>query len=154
VLGQYEATLLAMTNAFATLANEGRLNRPHAIQRLYDSNQCAKPGDRPSCRLIYAFDQSPDRDRPVLKPETAATLTAMLRSAVSRGTGRAAAIGWGEAGKTGTTNNGVDLWFIGYVPSRHLVTGVWLGNDENRPTQGSSGLAARLWSTYMARILA
>jgi penicillin-binding protein 1A len=153
ILGQYESTLLAMTNAFAALANEGRLNRPHAIQRLYDSNQCTKPGDRPSCRLVYAFEQSPDQDRPVLKPETTATLTEMLRGAVSRGTGRAAAIGWGEAGKTGTTNNGVDLWFIGYVPSRHLVTGVWLGNDDNRPTQGSSALAARLWSDYMARIL-
>ena len=59
----------------------------------------------------------------------------------------------GEAGKTGTTNDNVDLWFIGYVPSRSLVTGVWLGNDNNAPTGGNSGQAAQLWGSYMKQIV-
>jgi membrane peptidoglycan carboxypeptidase len=55
----------------------------------------------------------------------------------------------GEAGKTGTTNNGVDLLFVGYIPQRHWVTGVWLGNDNNAPTGTSSVQAASLWGSYM-----
>jgi peptidoglycan glycosyltransferase len=59
----------------------------------------------------------------------------------------------GAAGKTGTTNKGVDLWFIGLIPQRNLVTGVWLGNDNNSPTAGSSAQAANLWGTYMKSAL-
>ena len=68
-------------------------------------------------------------------------------------TGRGAAIGLGEAGKTGTTNSGVDLWFVGYVPSRKIVTGVWLGNDNNEPTENSSAEAAQLWGDYMRQAM-
>jgi membrane peptidoglycan carboxypeptidase len=67
---------------------------------------------------------------------------------VQSGTGRAAALGQGEAGKTGTTNDNVDLWFVGYIPNG-LVTGIWLGNDNNRVTNGSSAIAAQLWGNYM-----
>jgi membrane peptidoglycan carboxypeptidase len=76
------------------------------------------------------------------------TLTEMLRGTVAGGTGSAAAIGLGEAGKTGTTNDGVDLLFVGFVPDRSIVTGVWLGNDDNTPTDSSSALAASLWADY------
>jgi peptidoglycan glycosyltransferase len=72
---------------------------------------------------------------------------------VSGGTGGAAALGRGEGGKTGTTNDGVDSWFIGFVPDRHLVTGIWLGNDDNRPTGSQGAVAAGLWGRYMATIL-
>jgi membrane peptidoglycan carboxypeptidase len=48
-------------------------------------------------------------------------------------------------GKTGTTNEGRDLLFVGFVPQRHWVIGVWLGNDDNSPTRASSALAASLW---------
>jgi len=54
-------------------------------------------------------------------------------------------LGGEEGGKTGTTNDGRDLLFIGYEPSRHWVAGVWLGNDDNSPTGASSALAAELW---------
>jgi membrane peptidoglycan carboxypeptidase len=47
----------------------------------------------------------------------------------------------------------VDLWFIGYVPNRQLVTGIWLGNDANSPTKGSGGQAAELWGKYMGLVL-
>jgi membrane peptidoglycan carboxypeptidase len=76
-----------------------------------------------------------------------------MQGAVQSGTAKAAFLGLGEAGKTGTTNNAVDLWFIGYVPSRDIVTGIWLGNDDNSPTQGSSKQAAVLWKNYMGQIL-
>jgi membrane peptidoglycan carboxypeptidase len=59
----------------------------------------------------------------------------------------------GEAGKTGTTDDNKDLWFIGFVPSQKIVTGVWLGNDNSTPTSGSSGQAARLWGNYMRQVL-
>ncbi|BAD80286.1 penicillin-binding protein [Synechococcus elongatus PCC 6301] len=153
VLGQSEVTLLEMTSAFAAIANEGRWNPPHAIRRIYDSSRCTTAEQRRSCTLTFDVQQQPRRDRVVISAATAATLTAMLQQAVSSGTGGAAAIGYGAAGKTGTTNDGVDLWFVGFVPSRHLVTGVWLGNDDNQPTGNSSSLAAQLWGDYMARIL-
>ncbi|MDF5730446.1 MAG: hypothetical protein PUP92_21095, partial [Rhizonema sp. PD38] len=57
------------------------------------------------------------------------------------------------SGKTGTTNDNVDLWFIGFIPSRKLVTGIWLGNDNNSPTSGSSGQAAQLWGSYMGKVV-
>ncbi|WP_338442525.1 PBP1A family penicillin-binding protein [Synechococcus elongatus] len=153
VLGQSEVTLLEMTSAFAAIANEGRWMPPHAIRRIYDSSRCTTAEQRRSCTLTFDIQQQPRRDRQVISAETAATLTAMLQEAVQSGTGGAAAIGYGAAGKTGTTNDGVDLWFIGYVPSRHLVTGVWLGNDDNQPTGNSSSLAAQLWGNYMAQLL-
>jgi len=59
----------------------------------------------------------------------------------------------GEAGKTGTTDNYVDLWFIGYLPRRHWVTGIWLGNDNNSPTAGSSQQAAKLWGDYHRQLI-
>lgn len=81
-------------------------------------------------------------------------MTQLLQGGVSSGTGRAAFIANADvAGKTGTTNDAVDLWFVGFVPSRQLVTGVWLGNDDNTPTQGSSGNAAALWGDYMKQAL-
>ena len=88
-----------------------------------------------------------------ISPEVAQTMTALLRGVVQQGTGQAASLGLGEAGKTGTTNNNVDLWFIGFVPRRHLTTGVWLGNDNNSPTQGSSAQAAALWGKYLKAAL-
>jgi membrane peptidoglycan carboxypeptidase len=76
-------------------------------------------------------------------------MTQLMQGVISNGTGKAAYLGLGEAGKTGTTDDYKDLWFIGFIPSRHLVTGVWLGNDDNKPTTGSSGQAAKLWRDYM-----
>ena len=76
-------------------------------------------------------------------------MTKMMRKVIKDGTGKAARIGEGEVGKTGTTDKNVDLWFIGYIPKKDLVTGVWLGNDDNSPTWGSSAQAAALWGKYM-----
>jgi 1A family penicillin-binding protein len=151
ILGQSEVSLLEMTGAFGVLANSGIQRQPHTIQRVWDSSECAAPSNFTTCRLVYTADD--ETGTPVLKPATAATMTRLLQGVVQSGTGTAAALGWGEAGKTGTTNDGVDLWFIGYVPSRGLVTGVWLGNDQNQPTSGSSAVAAKLWGKYMRQVL-
>lgn len=116
-----------------------------------DGGDCKRTNDWQTCRLIYAAsDETPQR---VLDPAIANEMTRLLTAVVSRGTGRAAAIGRSVAGKTGTTNDGRDLWFIGYVPAADVLTGIWLGNDDNSPTQGSSGLAAALWGEYMGRAL-
>jgi membrane peptidoglycan carboxypeptidase len=151
VLGQSEATPLEMTGAFSVLANRGVRNPPRAIRRILDGGDCQNRNDYRTCRVIYAPDQDPEMNRLVIAPEVADTMTTLLQGVVRSGTGRAAAIGLGEAGKTGTTNDNVDLWFIGYIPDG-LVTGIWLGNDDNTPTSGSSAQAAQLWGSYMGQI--
>lgn len=152
ILGQSVVNVTEMTGAFGAIGNRGVWNRPHAISRILDSSDCRDRNDLKTCRVIYSFDQDPGANKRVLKPEIANTMTDMLRGVISRGTGRSAAIGLGEAGKTGTTNDNVDLWFIGFIPSKRLVTGIWLGNDNNSPTSGSSAQAAQLWGNYMGRI--
>jgi membrane peptidoglycan carboxypeptidase len=154
VLGQSEVSLIEMVGAFGVLGNGGIKAKPRTIKRILDSSDCTNPRDYKTCRVLYPlYNQGKNDDRPVIAPEIAQTMTTMLQSAVAGGTGRAAAIGLGEAGKTGTTNEGVDLWFVGYVPSREVVTGVWLGNDDNTPTGNSSAQAAKLWAKYMGTAL-
>ncbi len=152
VLGQSETTVLEMTSAFGVLANSGVQTRSRTIQKIIDSGDCKQPKLIETCRVIYPSQRAEEATE-VLKPEIANQMTTMLQNVVRNGTGRAAAIGLGEAGKTGTTNSGVDLWFIGYVPSRKIVTGVWLGNDNNDPTGNSSAEAAQLWGDYMRQAM-
>jgi membrane peptidoglycan carboxypeptidase len=152
VLGQSEVTLLEMTGAFGVLANDGVKTRPHTIRRILDSSDCQVPQDFTTCRVIYDYQQEPDSSVPVLQPRVAQTMTDLLQGVIESGTGRNAYLGLGEAGKTGTTNDNVDLWFVGYVPRRNLATGIWLGNDDNTPTQGSSAQAAQLWGNYIEQI--
>jgi len=152
VLGQSEVTLLELTGAYGVLANGGTFYSPHAINRVYDSNTCTSPGDRATCKVSYDVSQVPGNRKQILNPETAKTMTAMLQGVVSSGTGSGAAVP-GAAGKTGTTNDVVDMWFVGYLPKEGWVTGIWLGNDDNNPTAGGSWIAAQLWGEYMAQAL-
>jgi peptidoglycan glycosyltransferase len=79
----------------------------------------------------------------------------MLAAVVQRGTGRAAAVVADARGKTGTTNNGVDVVFIGYSPAMKLLTAIWMGNDDNKPAEAASGaLVAELWGRYMQKVAA
>ena len=153
VLGQSEVTPIEMTSAFGVLANQGVRNRPHTIKRILDSGDCKNRQDINTCRVIYQADQDGENNVKVIQPEVANTMTTLLQGVVRSGTGRSAAIGLGEAGKTGTTNDNKDLWFIGYIPSQAIVTGIWLGNDNNSPTDGNSGLAAKLWGDYMRQVI-
>ncbi|MBE9124833.1 MULTISPECIES: PBP1A family penicillin-binding protein [unclassified Coleofasciculus] len=152
-IGQSEVNVLEITGSYGAIANNGVWNRPHAISRILDSGDCADNNDPNTCRVIYTFEEDGEQNIQAVSPAVAKTMTTMLRGVVQGGTGRGAAIGYGEAGKTGTTDRNVDLWFIGYIPARQVVTGIWLGNDDNSPTRGSSGQAAQLWSQYMREIV-
>lgn len=151
-IGQSEVNVLEITGSYAAIANRGVWNRPHAIKRILDSGQCEDKNDSSTCRVIYDFSESKDRSLQAVSSGVAATMTTMLQGVVQRGTGRAAAIAPDVAGKTGTTDDNKDLWFIGFIPSRQLVTGIWLGNDQPSPTSGSSAQATQLWANYMRQI--
>lgn len=148
VLGGNEVKILEMAGAYATVVNEGKYIKPHAIKRILDSADCKNPKDRQTCRVI--FDASTFiKPRQVIDAGVASTMVDMMRGVVQYGTGRSAAIPQGTVvGKTGTTDEGRDLWFIGAVPRLNLVTAVWLGNDEG-VTKGSSTVAAGVWGDYM-----
>ncbi len=133
-LGGLEVNLLELTSAYTTFANQGVHNPVHGISRI--TNQ---KGD-----IIYQTKAQPAR---VFEPDTTAIMTWMMRGVVNEGTATSAQIGRPVAGKTGTTDKERDLWFIGFVPQ--LVTGVWLGNDNNRPTGNASSTAAYAWSRFM-----
>lgn len=154
-LGQSEVYPLEMTGAFGAIANNGVWSRPHAIVRIRDSSFCRDIKNIETCPEIYSFDPNKNANsQRVLRREVADRMNNLLRGVVQFGTGRNASLGLGEeAGKTGTNSDNRDLWFIGYVPSQKLVTGVWLGNDNNSPTRGTSSQAALLWGNYMREII-
>jgi penicillin-binding protein 1A len=149
VIGQSEATVLEMTGAYGTLANDGIWNKPHAINRILDGSDCKDPRKKDTCRAIYTYEDDEETYHEAIAQDVTDELTEMLQVAVKEGTGKGAYLDQGEAGKTGTTDQNVDLWFIGYFQARDLVTGIWLGNDDNSPTSGSSYQAASLWGKYM-----
>jgi penicillin-binding protein 1A len=131
-LGTGEVTLLDLTAAYAAFANGGTRITPFGIAGA-QATGAALPVPRPAPRRVLA-------------PEDAAAMRRMLETAVSRGTGRAAAVGGRTvAGKTGTTQDFRDAWFIGFVGN--AVIGIWLGNDDARPMDSVSGgsLPARLF---------
>jgi len=154
ILGQNEVNLLELTGAYASFANKGVWNRPHSIRRILDGSDCTDYNDRNTCREIYAFKDEKDRSKRVISEGIAQTMTEMMQSVITKGTGTSASLGLGEAGKTGTTNRAVDLWFVGYVPSYKIAAGVWLGNDDNKPTNSGSYQAAMLWGKYMKQATA
>ncbi|MEO0408356.1 MAG: PBP1A family penicillin-binding protein [Cyanobacteria bacterium P01_A01_bin.135] len=133
-LGTSEVNLLEMTGSFSTLAAEGLYTPPHGITRVLDRNN----------EVIYEAKFEPQR---ALDQDSANITTWMLRNVVNSGTGRRARLDRPVAGKTGTTENKRDLWFIGYIPQ--LTAGIWLGNDDDTPTRGVSGTAAQVWRNFM-----
>jgi len=137
VLGQAELRLIELTAAYAAVANQGVWHPPTTIRQLTDAEQ-----GRSSRSNLQRLNPG----RRVLSAATAAQMQGLLQAVVQSGTGRAAQLGGREGGKTGTTNDGRDLLFVGIEPSRRWVMGVWLGNDDNSPTGASSALAAELWS--------
>ncbi len=153
VLGQSEVYPLDITGSFAAIANEGIWNRPHGIRRIIDSSDCTDFKDTSTCQVTYDFTNNSDANVPVLDAAVANTMVGMMQGVVQGGTGRNAYLGRGEGGKTGTTNDNVDAWFIGFVPRDTVVTGIWLGNDEPTPASDGSAQAALLWGNYMRQTL-
>jgi membrane peptidoglycan carboxypeptidase len=150
VLGQSVVNMLEMTGAYGVIADRGIWHRPRVIKKVYDTSNCDLKQIR-TCRVMYDLTKDAQPKR-VLPAGTADTLTTMMRQVVTNGSGKNAAIGLGEVGKTGTTNDNVDLWFIGFIPDRKVVTSVWLGNDDNSATKGSSAQAAQVWGDYMGSV--
>jgi membrane peptidoglycan carboxypeptidase len=138
-LGQSEVTLLELTSAYAAVANDGIWHPPTTVRHLTDAERC-----QPRCRSGEAR-QVARPGRRVMKQSTARAMQQLLQAVVSSGTGTDAYVGGGAGGKTGTTNDARDLLFVGYEPRRHWVMGIWLGNDDNRPTRATSAMAASLW---------
>jgi penicillin-binding protein 1A len=152
-LGQSEVTLLELTAAYAAVANDGIWNPPTTIRRLTDAEACTTAG-RSGSAAADCRDASPSRGvsqpgRRVMKGSTARDMRSLLQGVVNGGTGSAAWVSGGAAGKTGTTNEARDLLFVGFLPERHWTMGVWLGNDDNRPTRATSALAASLWGDIL-----
>ncbi len=150
-LGQSEVTLLELTAAYAAVAADGLWRAPTTIRRLTDAEACAasQAGAAPGgaeCRASTGSTRAiTNPGRRVMSPATAKAMRTLLEGVVSGGTGSAAYVGAGSWGKTGTTNEGRDLLFVGYAPRRQWVIGIWLGNDDNKPTAASSALAASLF---------
>jgi len=137
-LGAWEVTPLEITSAYGTFAHKGVHVKPYAVQKVVNAK--GQPLYLPKHQQTQALD-----------PDSNAIMTAMMRSVVTSGTGRPAQLGDRQvAGKTGTSDEARDLWFIGYIPQ--LVTGVWLGNDNNKPTAGASSTAALIWGKFMGRV--
>ncbi|MGN6155809.1 MAG: transglycosylase domain-containing protein [Sphingomicrobium sp.] len=138
VLGSSEVRLIEMTQAFASVANNGMAVTPYAISRVVTVNG----------KELYHHD-SPEQ-RVLVAPWVAAEMTDLLQSAVLTGTGRAAQIGRPVAGKTGTTTSNKDGWFIGF--SSGLTTGVWMGRDDAKPVAGLYGgtAPARAFHDFMS----
>jgi penicillin-binding protein 1A len=138
-LGAIEVNLLELTNGYGTLAAQGKHVPAHGIRRVIDGRG----------QVIYEADFKPKQ---VLDKDSAAIMTWMLEGVVIEGTGKPAYLGRPVAGKTGTSEEARDLWFIGYIPQ--LVTGVWLGNDDSYPTAGTSSTAASTWRAFMREAVA
>ena len=138
-LGTAEVSVLEMVSAYAPFANGGFLALPHVVERV----RTAHGG-----RVLYARTRTqPVR---VIAPRAVAMMNAMMREAAVSGTARRADLpGWPVAGKTGTSQEFRDAWFIGFTSQ--LVTGVWLGNDDNTPMAKitGGGLPVDVWNQFM-----
>ena len=162
-LGSGETTVMRMVSAYAVMANGGRYIEPSLIDRIqdrygrtvykHDNRQCL------GCNAETWQDQQEpelidERDQ-VLDPMTAYQITSMMEGVVKRGTASTLAdLGYPIAGKTGTTNEEKDAWFIGYTPN--LVVGVFLGFDQPKPMgKGAtgSGLAVPVFRDFMVEAL-
>jgi penicillin-binding protein 1A len=162
-LGAGETTVLKMTAAFAVFPNGGRYIPPVFYDRLQDSTgRTVWRSDRracPSCDSEYDQRLGPPKLEPwgvqVVSARTAWEMSSILREAVTRGTGRPAQFSHPVAGKTGTTSDYKDAWFVGFTPS--FATGVYVGYDRPRTIfGGASGgrLAGPIFRQFMMAALA
>lgn len=141
-VGATEQTILDMTAAYAGIFNRGVYIKPTPFEEILG----------PGGELLWSRRVNGDPGKRVVPSDIADAMLWMLQKVVSGGTGYGAVPpGRPAAGKTGTSEGGRDLWFIGGVPQ--LVTGLWLGYDNNKETKSTSSRAVVAWSEYMAPIL-
>ncbi len=135
-LGSSAVKLIDMATAYGVFANGGVKVKPYAVERVETING----------NILYQANNSYKR---ILDVKTVAYVVEMLKQVVKQGTGRASSIGRPSAGKTGTTDSYRDAWFVGFTPD--IVTGVWVGNDDNTSTRSLTGgtIPAIIWRDYM-----
>jgi penicillin-binding protein 1A len=138
-LGSADLTLMEHTSAFTVFPDDGIRIEPHYIRRVTSYDGAVLEESRPNVK-------------DVVQPDVARTMTAMLEEVVQFGTGvRAKELGRVSAGKTGTTNDFTDAWYMGFTP--HITAGVWVGNDDKRISLGKKETGARaalpIWLEFM-----
>ncbi len=137
-LGTSEVSPIELISAYAPFANGGLAVSPHVVERVRATDG----------KTLYA--RSTQTLGRIVEARTVAMMNAMLHETLVSGTARRAELpGWPAAGKTGTSQDFRDAWFIGYTS--HLVAGIWLGNDDNSPTRKAvgGGLPVEIWSRFM-----
>jgi len=137
-LGTSEVSVIELVSAYATFANGGLAVAPHAVERIRGSD-----GKTLYTRSSQALGR-------IVDARYVGMMNTMMRETLVSGTARRADLpGWLAAGKTGTSQDFRDAWFVGYTS--RLVTGVWLGNDDNSPTKRAvgGGLPVEIWSRFM-----
>jgi penicillin-binding protein 1A len=137
-LGSGEVTLLEMTRAFAAIAADAENVEPYAVRAVRNGDQ-------------VLFTRQKSEFKPASNQDARAAMHDLLASVVREGTGRAARINGPAAGKTGTSQNYKDAWFVGFT--NDVVVGVWVGNDDNSPTRSVTGgdLPARIWNEFVTQ---
>jgi len=149
-LGSFEVSPFELTTAYAIIANGGKEVIPFSIRYVKDRN-----GEILENMEKDVQEQLAEKTRngtiQVIKPATAQIMISLLRSVISSGTARHANPGRSAGGKTGTTSNWMDAWFVGFTPQ--LTTGLWIGYDKLGLALGSGqsagGIAAPVWGRYM-----
>jgi penicillin-binding protein 1A len=137
-LGTSEVSLIELTSAYAPFANGGDAIAAHVIERVRTG----------AGKVLYA--RSSQELGQIIEARYVAMMNAMMRETLTAGTAQRAQLpGWAAAGKTGTSQDFRDAWFIGYTA--HLITGVWLGNDDSSPTKRATGggLPVEIWNRVM-----
>ena len=137
-LGSNGVKLFEFTRAYGAFANGGYVVQPYGIERVETSRG----------KVVYKAEKTKSSHQLSLK--TAAAMTAMLKTVITNGTGAAANIGKPAAGKTGTTDDNKDAYFMGYTPN--IVTGVWVGSDANTVMGGNvqgGTVPALIWKEVM-----
>jgi penicillin-binding protein 1A len=137
-LGTSEVSLVELVGAYVPFANGGLGVSPHVVNKIRTVEG----------KVLYA--RLPDQLGLVIEPRNVAMMNTMMQETLLSGTAHKAELpGWMAAGKTGTSQDFRDAWFIGYTSN--LVTGVWLGNDDNSPTRKATGggLPVEIWTRFM-----
>lgn len=136
-LGSFEVKVIDMATAYTTIANGGFAVWPHAIKEIYTRDG------------YQLYQRGIDDENRILSKRDVKKLTDMLEKVIDYGTGRRAAIGRFAAGKTGTSQDNRDAWFVGFTDD--YVAAVWLGNDDDTPMKRVSGsnLPAEIWKKIM-----
>ena len=149
-LGSSSISLYELTKAYSVFANQGNLFKPIFIKKILDRNGNLLEENLPPSYFV----ESPKQGQ-IITPQTAFLITHLLEGVVQHGTGwRARSLGRPVAAKTGTTDQFMDAWFIGYTPE--LITGVWVGFDEERSlgeNETGARAASPIWVTFMSKIL-